>query len=159
MKDFMPVPVSNPVPGLFTYHTRSHFDELDGLNVLHHSRYLRQVERAQQAMFDHIMETDGFDPNRYVDLYAVVRRLNIEYLESIRSVVDYQVLLAVDRLGEASLTTRFAFRSSDGTTLYARGNRTVCHLNTKNHRPCGWSAPFRERFTRWEAAGKTLGQI
>lgn len=159
MKDSMPVPVSHPVPGLFIYHTRSHFDELDGLNVLHHSRYLRQVERAQQAMFDHIMETDGFDPNRYVDLYAVVRRLDIEYLESIRSVVDYQVLLAVDRLGEASLTTRFAFRSRDSRTLYAQGNRTVCHLNTENHRPCGWSTLFRERFTRWETAGRTLEEI
>jgi acyl-CoA thioesterase FadM len=159
MKDSMPVPVSPPVPGLFIYNTRSHFDELDGLNVLHHSRYLRQVERAQQAMFDHIMETDGFDPNRYVDLYAVVRRLNIEYLESIRSVVDYQVLLAVDRLGEASLTTRFAFRSRDSKTLYALGNRTVCHLNTENHRPCGWSTLFRERFARWETAGRTLEEI
>jgi len=159
MKDSMTIPVSDPASGIFIYGTRSHFDELDGLNVLHHSRYLRQVERAQQAMFDHIMETDGFDPNRYVDLYAVVRRLDIEYLRSIRSVVDYLVFLAVDRLGEASLSTRFAFRSSDGTTLYARGRRTVCHLNTQTHRPCGWSTLFRERFSRWEAVGKKLGEI
>jgi acyl-CoA thioester hydrolase len=148
-----PVPLP---PGVFAYPTRSHFDELDGLNVVHHSRYLRQVERAQQAFFDQVMATDGFDPDRYRDLYAVVRRLDIDYLESIRSVVPYTVLLAVERLGEASLTTRFAFRSPDLTVLYARGRRTLCHLSHETHQPTGWSADFRERFGRWETDGKEL---
>jgi acyl-CoA thioester hydrolase len=146
-------------PGVFAYANRSHFDELDGLNVVHHSRYLKQVERAQQAMFDRIMETDGFDPERYPDLYAVVRRLDIEYLESIRSVIDYTILLSVERLGEASLTTRFAFRSPDHAILYARGRRTICHLSSETHRPSGWSAIFRERFSRWESDGRDLKSL
>lgn len=146
-------------PGVFAYSTRSHFDELDGLNVLHHSRYLRQVERAQQALFDQVMETDGFDPIRYPDLYAVVRRLEIDYLESIRSVIAFTVLLAVTRLGEASLTTRFAFRSPDLSTLYARGTRTICHLSAQTHQPSGWTASFRQRFSVWEESGRTLKDL
>lgn len=35
----------------FTYHSYVHFDEMDGLGLLHHTRFLIHLERAQQKSF------------------------------------------------------------------------------------------------------------
>jgi acyl-CoA thioester hydrolase len=145
----MSIDYDHPPEGIFIYRTQTHFDELDPLNVLHHSRYLKHLERAQQAMFDHIMATESFDPERYPDLYVVVRNITIDYLHPLRSITPFLIALRVVRLREAGLTTAFSFRTPDGAKEYCRGLRTVCRLSTKTHQPCGWTALFRERHDTW----------
>ena len=39
----------------FTYQTEVFFDELDGLGMLHHTRYLLHLERAQQQFFQELL--------------------------------------------------------------------------------------------------------
>ena len=152
----MSSPTPAGTPGLFVHETATAFDELDALWVLHHSRFLKHLERAQQAWTDRILETNAFDPDRYPDLYVVVRRVDIEFLAPLRGVVPFQVRLAVDRVREAALTVRFAFRSADGTVLHARGQRTVCRLSGRTHQPCGWTAPFRERCEELARLGRDV---
>jgi len=147
----------HPPPGLFVYRTRAHFYEIDALWVLHHSRYLQFVERAQQALFDELMGAKEFSPEKYPDVYVVVRRLEIDYLVSLRGVTPFMVVLWGVRLREAGLTVGFEFRSDDGTVLHARGERTVCKLGLQTHQPTGWSAEFRSKYEAWVAAGAALG--
>jgi acyl-CoA thioester hydrolase len=147
--------LSAPPDGVFIYRTQTHFDQLDALDVLHHSRYFLFAERAQQAFFDHVMETEAFDTERYTDLYAVVRSVDMEYLRPIDGVFTFHVALAVERLREAALTTRVGFFDASGETLYARGRRTICHLSAQTHQPSGWSPAFRERFDRWAKAARS----
>lgn len=142
--------------GLWVHRARAAFDELDALWVLHHARFLRHLERAQQAWFDAVMETESFDPERYPDLYVVVRRVEIDYLAPLRGVGPFQIRLKVARVREAGLTVAFAFRSDDGTVLHARGLRTVCKLSGKTHEPTGWTPLFRERYEALQAAGATI---
>ncbi|MGJ3242769.1 MAG: acyl-CoA thioesterase [Opitutales bacterium] len=141
--------MAEPPDGVFIYRTRTHFDQLDALDILHHSRYFLFAERAQQAFFDHVMEAETFNTERYTDLYAVVRSVDLEYLRPIDGVFPFHVALVVDRLREAALTTRVGFFDASGETLYARGRRTTCHLSPTTHQPAGWSPLFRERFGHW----------
>jgi acyl-CoA thioester hydrolase len=147
-----------PPPGLFVYHTRAHFYEIDALWVLHHSRYLQFVERAQQALFDELMGAKEFSPEKYPDLYVVVKRVEIDYLTPLRGVNPFLVALWGVRLREAGLTVGFEFRSDDGATLHARGERTVCRLGLQTNEPAGWGAEFRARYEPWVAAGAALNQ-
>lgn len=151
---------ANKVPegGRFTFQTQTFFDELDAQWILHHSRQIASVERAQQALFDYVMEADRFDPYRYPDINVVVRRLEVDYLIPLRGVGPYQINLRVVRIREAAMTTAFELRSMDGITLYTRGERTVCKLSMKSGEPCGWTAEFRERFSPWLAAAQQAQQ-
>lgn len=145
-----------PPPGLFVYRTRPHFYEIDALWVLHHSRYLQFVERAQQALFDELMGAQEFSPEKYPDLYVVVKRVEIDYLAPLRGVAPFMVALRGLKLREAGLTVAFEFRSDDGATLHARGERTVCKLGLQTHEPAGWSVEFRDKYEPWVALGATL---
>jgi len=145
-----------PPPGLFVYRTRAHFYEIDALWVLHHSRYLQFVERAQQALFDELMGTQEFSPEKYPDLYVVVSRVEIDYLTPLRGVTPFLIALSGVRLREAGLTIAFEFRSDDGAVLHAKGERTVCKLGLQSHEPTGWSAEFRAKYEPWIAAGESL---
>jgi acyl-CoA thioester hydrolase len=147
-----------PPPGLFVYRTRAHFYEIDALWVLHHSRYLQFVERAQQALFDELMGATEFVPEKYPDLYVVVRRIEIDYLTPLRGVSPFFIALWGVRLREAGLTVGFEFRSDDGNILHARGERTVCKLGLQTHEPAGWSAEFRAKYEPWIAAGAGLAK-
>lgn len=140
-----PTPLSPPA-GVFVYRSQTAFDELDALWVMHHSRFLKHLERAQQALFDREMATEAFDPERYPDIYVVVKRVEIDFVVPLRGVVPFQVWLWVERVREAGLTVRFSFRSADGTTEHARGRRIVCKLSGQTHQPTGWTPEFRERY-------------
>ena len=145
-----------PPAGLFVYRARAHFYEIDALWVLHHSRYLQFVERAQQALFDEMMGAAEFSPEKYPDLYVVVSRIEIDYLAPLRGVTPFLVALRGVRLREAALTIGFEFRSDDGAVLHARGERTVCKLGLKTNEPASWSAEFRAKYEPWIAAGEAL---
>lgn len=142
--------------GLFFLNGATRFDELDALWVLHHSRLVAHAERLQQAWFDAVMEPEAFDPERYPDLYVVVRNINVTYEVPMKGVGPYRAYLWVKRLREAGLTTGFEFWSGDGSSRYCRGERTVCRLSTKTHQPCGWTAAFRDRVEPWAVAGKAI---
>jgi len=139
--------------GIYTYRTQTAFDELDALWVLHHARFLRHLERAQQGLFDVVMQTECFDPERYPDVYVVVRRVEVDYLAPLRGVVPFQVRLRVERVREAALTVAFSFRSGDGAVVHARGLRTVCKLSGRTHEPTGWTREFRERYEDLRTGG------
>lgn len=141
--------------GLFIYRTQTHFDDLDGLWVMHHSRYLVHLERAVMALFNHAMNAEVFDPERYPDLYQVVRKVEIDYLQPIDEVMSLAIALSVARVREAGLALRFAFLDETLETVYARGMRTCCRLSQRTHQPVGWSTTFRSAYTKLcEAASR-----
>jgi len=139
----------NASTGVFTYHTQTHFDELDALWILHHSRYLKHLERAQQGFFDVLLGAKEFDPETYPDIYVLVRRVEVDFKASLRGVIPFKIELKVERVREAGLTVGFAFRSPDGATLYAAGKRVVCKMSGQTHQPTGWSAGFRDQLEHW----------
>lgn len=148
--------LKNVPEGIFLYRTRCHFDEMDGLWVLHHSRYLKMLERACQAMFDEQMGAREFSPKDYPDVYVVVKNVNIDYLAPINNVMPITVLLRIVRVREAGLVTAFEFRNETGDTLFATGTRTVCKLDLNTHKPTGWSREFREKYETLCEMGKAV---
>lgn len=133
----------------FIHTTQTHFDELDALWVLHHSRFLKHLERAQQAFFNHLNNTTVFDPEKYPDTYVLVRKIEIDYLQPLKGVIPFQIRLSVSRLREAGLTQAFEFRSESGDVLFAKGSRTVCKMSSKTQAPTGWTPAFREQLETW----------
>ena len=149
----------NPPEGLFVYRAHVHFDDLDGLWVLHHSRYLAFAERAQQAMFDHLMGAKTFHPPSFPDVYVVVKQASFDYFRPIDNVMDFLISVRVKRVREAGLMTGFGFHSADGLVLFAKGARTVCKLGLETKQPTGWTPRFREICERWEELGKALPEL
>lgn len=130
----------------FIYRTRIWFDELDMLGVLHHSRYIYHLERAQKALFIATMGDDTLDPAAAPDIYAMVRDLSIRYSTPVRNEGDIAIHLRVTQVRAAGLTLAFEFRSADGAVLHCHGTRTVCRMDARTHQPTEWSAKFRRRY-------------
>lgn len=151
-KDFFP---SGPIylaslpADVFCFKSKANFDELDALWVMHHSRFFKHLERAQQALFDRLMDAESFDPDRYPDIYVVVKNVNTDFITPLKGVGEFYILVKGIRLREAGSTIGFEFRSIDGSLVYARGTRTLCKLGLKTHAPAGWSEKFRNQFTAW----------
>lgn len=142
--------------GLFVSRREAYFDDMDGLWIMHHSRHIMHLERAQMQMFDTIMETGGFDPVKFPDAYVVVKNIDIHFDEPLDAIGPFLISLQVARLREAGLTLRFGFHSADGKRLFAHGTRTVCKLSAATKQPAGWTPLFRERYSAWEAAARDL---
>lgn len=134
----------------FHYTTHVFFDELDALWVLHHSRYLHHLERAQQAFFQHLLGVPDFNAQRDPDIYVVVRNLNIHYRTAIRQPGEIRILYRVTRIRAAGLEMDFALRSGDGQTLHADGQRTVCKLSGEHHTPTNWTPAFQQALAAWQ---------
>jgi acyl-CoA thioester hydrolase len=129
--------------GTYTYLSEVFFDELDGLGVLHHTRYLLHLERAQQKFFEKLLGVPDFNVERDEDIYVVVQGVEARFREPFRTpgpiAVDYQI----ERIRSAGVTMRFTVRDPQSGAIYCDGNRTVCKLCAKTHRPKPWTDAFR----------------
>ncbi|WP_309396583.1 acyl-CoA thioesterase [Cerasicoccus maritimus] len=138
----MPEPV-------FEFRSHVYFDELDALWVLHHSRYLMHLERAQQAFFQHLLGVPDFNAKRDEDIYVVVRNLELNYRTALRDPGPVLIRYRVSRIRAAGVSMPFEFLSGDGETLYCDGVRTVCKLGGQTHQPTEWSPAFRAALDAW----------
>jgi acyl-CoA thioesterase FadM len=152
----MDIDFNNPPLGLFVYRTETHFDVLDAQWLMHHSRQIRYMERAQQAMFDHIMGVETFDPWRFPDMNVVVRKLDVDFIQGLLGVRPFMITLRAVQLRASALTTQIELRSEDGAEVYTKAKRTVCKIGFEKQEPQFWTDEFRERYTPWVKAGKKL---
>lgn len=144
--------MADPESPVFTFRAEVFFDEFDALRILHHSRYLRHLERAQQRFFQHLLGVDDFNPDRDEDIYVVVRNVKIDYRAPINQPGPVEVRYRVSRIRAAGLTMPFEIWSGDGATLHCSGQRTVCRLSGLTHQPCEWTPAFRQALELWAAA-------
>ncbi len=126
----------------FSYHSEVYFDELDGLGVLHHTRYLLHLERAQQKFFQRLLGVNDFNAERDEDIYVVVHSLESRFRQPVRNpgmiVVDY----TIQRIRSSGVTMAFAIRHPESDVLYCDGTRTVCKLSGETHQPTPWTDAF-----------------
>jgi acyl-CoA thioester hydrolase len=131
------------MPATFTYHSTVYFDELDGLGVLHHTRYLLHLERAQQKFFETLLAVPDFDAERDEDIYVVVHGLDARFREPFRKpgkiVVDY----TIQRIRSSGVTMQFSIKNPETGAVYCDGTRTVCKLSAQTHQPTAWTDAFR----------------
>ena len=127
----------------FTYESHVYFDELDALGVLHHTRYLIHLERAQQKFFEHLLGVEDFNADRDEDIYVVVHSLESRFREPVRNPGLIIVEYGIDRIRSGGVTMNFCIRDISGGTTYCDGKRTVCKLSGETHRPAPWSEPFK----------------
>lgn len=128
----------------FLYQAEVFFDELDALGILHHTRYMLHLERAQQKFFEHLLGVEDFNAERDEDIYVVVHSLNTRFREPFRNpgpiVVDY----GIERVRSGGVTMDFVIRDPAGESIYCEGERTVCKLSAETHQPKPWTEPFRK---------------
>lgn len=145
----------NPPPGVFVHRTRIWFDELDALGVLHHSRFVYHLERAQKAMFTHILGVDTLDPTVAPDIYHLVRNLELNYVAPVEGERAILIAVKVVKVRAAGMTAAFAFRSDDGVILHCHGTRTVCRMDVGTKAPVEWTPLFRQKYESWVEAGSS----
>ncbi|HKK18084.1 MAG TPA: thioesterase family protein [Opitutales bacterium] len=128
----------------FVFKSEVFFDELDALGVLHHTRYMLHLERAQQKFFEHLLGVEDFNAERDEDIYVVVHSLDTRFREPFQNpgpiVVDY----GIDRIRSGGVTMDFLVRDESGKVVYCEGKRTVCKLSPETHQPTPWTEAFRE---------------
>lgn len=128
----------------FTYESQVFFDELDALGVLHHTRYLLHLERAQQKFFEHLLEVDDFNAERDEDIYVVVHSIESRFREPFRRPGPIKVEYSIDRIRSGGVTMAFKICDPKGETIYCDGKRTVCKLSSETHQPAPWTELFRK---------------
>lgn len=129
--------------GTYTYHSEVFFDELDGLGVLHHTRYLLHLERAQQKFFEELLGVADFNYERDEDIYVVVHGVEARFREPFHTPGPIAVDYRIERIRSAGVTMRFTVRHPQSGAIYCDGSRTVCKLCPKTHRPKPWTEKFR----------------
>lgn len=127
----------------FTYHSEVYFDELDGLGVLHHTRYFLHLERAQQKFFEHLLGVDDFNADRDEDIYVVVHSLESRFRQPVRNPGTIVIEYAIERIRSCGVTMAFEIRDPKTEIVYCDGTRTVCKLSGKTHQPTPWTDAFR----------------
>ena len=135
----------------FIYQSHIYFDELDALGVLHHTRYLLHLERAQQKFFEHLLGVDDFNADRDEDIYVVVHSLESRFREPVRIPGVINVEYWIDRVRSGGVTMKFAIKDASGTTTHCDGKRTVCKLSSETHRPAPWSEPFKKALESYQS--------
>ena len=132
------------MPKSFVYESQVFFDELDALGVLHHTRYLLHLERAQQKFFELLLGVDDFDAERDEDIYVVVHSLESRFREPFRKPGPIVVEYLIERIRSGGVTMRYLIRDPEGQHVYCDGTRTVCKLSADSHQPAPWSVSFRD---------------
>lgn len=137
----------------FTYLSEVFFDELDGLGILHHTRYLLHLERAQQKFFQELLGVPDFNAGRDEDIYVVVRGIEANFKEPFHTpgplAVDYQI----ERIRSGGVTMRFTIRCPENNTVYCDGSRTVCKISAETSRPKPWTDQFRQAMEAFQTQG------
>lgn len=127
-----------------------YFDDLDPLHVLHNARYLLLFERTLGAFWMD-QGLGAFGDSGRPEEFHMVRHNEVEYLSPVRGVGKVRVRLWVERIGRSSLTFAFRLLADDSDHLYARGRRTVVHVDHATLRPAPWSDGMREALRPWTA--------
>lgn len=133
----------------FTHHSEVYFDELDGLGVLHHTRYLLHLERAQQKFFEQLLGVDDFNVDRDEDIYVVVHSLESRFRQPLRNPGAIIVEYTIQRIRSGGVTMAFKILDPNSDTVYCDGTRTVCKLSAKTHQPTPWTDAFRAAMERF----------
>jgi acyl-CoA thioester hydrolase len=127
----------------YTYLSEVFFDELDGLGVLHHTRYMLHMERAQQKFFQELLGVPDFNAERDEDIYVVVHSLDARFRQPFRVPGPIAVDYRIERVRSGGVTMRFTIRHPDDGTVYCDGSRTVCKLSPETQQPVPWTEKFR----------------
>lgn len=138
----------------FTYISEVYFDELDGLGILHHTRYLLHLERAQQKFFEHLLGVDDFNVERDEDIYVVVHSIETRFRQPVRIPGFIEINYSIERIRSGGVTMAFTICDPKEGTLYCDGLRTICKLSGKTHQPAPWTEAFHKAMENFQANGK-----
>ena len=138
---------------VFTYTSEVYFDELDGLGLLHHTRYLLHLERAQQKFFEKLLNVADFNAERDEDIYVVVHSLEMRFRQPVSNPGFIEVDYSIERIRSSGVTMAFSIRDPKAETLYCDGLRTICKLSGETHQPTPWTEAFRKAMETFQKNG------
>jgi acyl-CoA thioester hydrolase len=133
-----------------------HFDELDGMGVVHHARYLLLLDRAVISYWMRLGWS--LDPAQSVfdDSLLVVREVSITCHAPARQVGELAVHFWLEKMGTSSSVYGFRVLSRDLRVVHAEGTRVVIKLDPKTMRPAPFSDALREASrTLWREPATT----
>ena len=114
----------------FIFHSPVSSLELDADGTLPASRLMRHVQRAIESWCNATPED------------FVVGETHLEPLSPVAGPVELRIDVWVEELDNTSCTYGFLLSSEDGTTPFARGDRTIRKVANV------WTTPFRARHAK-----------
>ncbi|TCS38704.1 (3S)-malyl-CoA thioesterase [Paucimonas lemoignei] len=131
----------------FSWPVRVYYEDTDAGGVVFYANYLKFFERARTEW----LRALGFNQqilNETHGLLFIVKRASIEYHAPAKLDDELKLVVAVERLGGASMQLRQeAWRTAgEQTTLLADGSVTVVCVSAGNLRPCPIPDDMRAKF-------------
>ncbi|MEV6518958.1 thioesterase family protein [Micromonospora chalcea] len=120
-------------------HVPVHFDDLDAMGLLHNARYAVLLERALTPYWAERGVVFRGDVHAAPDVFHAVREFTITYQAPVTGVGTVAVHFWLEHFGTSSAQYAFEFRSVDGTTVHARGTRSIVRLDPATLRPTAWT--------------------
>lgn len=115
-------------------------DELGPDQILDASRLAYHVDRAIEAWYASNRTqrkiAEALDPA------SLVRDTNIEILNPINAPMTVRIDLWVEQLEKSTCVYGFLVSNEDGTVPFARGERTVIHIDPRSRSLQPWSTGF-----------------
>lgn len=114
-------------------------DEIGGSGELDATRIADHVDRAIQGWYAVAGEQkcgEALDPRQ------LLRDTNVEILMPVTGPVIMRIDVWVEEMGSVSCTYGFLCSSENGSVPYARGERTMMHIDPQSNRPEPWSRAF-----------------
>jgi acyl-CoA thioester hydrolase len=114
-------------------------DEIGPSGQLDSARFADHVDRAIQSWYALAGEQkcrEALDPRQ------LLRDTTVEILTPLTGPAVMRVDVWVEDIDSVSCTYGFFCSSENGATPYARGERTMMHIDPKSNRPEPWSKAF-----------------
>lgn len=134
--------ITNALNPKFVYLSPVQFDELDPSRQIRKTRFAAHVHQAISGWLlsgSHPAAGQTAPDDSYVE-----SDFEIEFLHPLVGPTTMRVELWVERMNATSCTYGFLCLSNDGRTPYARGEKTILHVDPQTFRPIAWTNAFRE---------------
>lgn len=132
---------------VFDWPVRVYYEDTDAGGIVFYANYLKFFERARTEW----LRAMGFNQQTLSETHGllfVVKKASIEYHAPAKLDDELKLIVAVERLGGASMQVRQeAWRvTGEQATLLADGSVTVVCVNTADFRPCPIPDHMRVKF-------------
>lgn len=139
------------MPRFFERTMGVYFDDLDPFKILHNARYLLLFERTLGAFWMEL-GLGSLQAAEHPEQFHLVRHNEVDYLQPVNGVCRVRVRVSIEAMGRTSLTFGFRLLPLDCDEDFARGRRTVVHVDRDTMAPAPWSEGFRELLAPWLVA-------
>lgn len=114
-------------PGEHIYLHKVHYYETDGMQIVHHSNYIRWMEEARTDYLGSVgLDYDKLEEN---NVLIPVLSVDCKYKNATRFGETVKIFAKIEKFTGLKFTVSYRITNMDETVLHAEGTTSHCFLN------------------------------